>query len=192
MGRTNPYVISELVSLPEERRSDRIEVRYGKALQKERKVAVCGTKVSAFIDGIDEDHRTLVWYGLMLLKKLSDFKVTFVRELENTIYELRCATRGYVYSVYFYLNVDTIVVLHVCLDEKHRRQRPTGKGNLPYVQELRWKNVVGEVESIDYDAVLDAKYGESGTIKREVFEMRACCNFVSQALRQVRVDAGLS
>lgn len=44
-------------------------------------------------------------------------------------------------------------------------------------------SVVGEVESIDYDSVLDAKYGESGTIKREVFEMRACCNFVSQALR---------
>ena len=193
-GRTNPYVISELVSLSEGegRRQDRIVVRYGKALQCERKVAVCGAKVSAFIDGMDGEHRVLVWYGLMLLKKLSDFKVTFVREWENTIYELRCAARGYVYSVYFYLNVDTIVVLHVCLDEKHRRHKATGSGNLPRVQELRWKNVVGDIASIDYDPVLDAQFGESGTVKREVFEMRACCNFVSQALRQVRVDAGLS
>ena len=28
-------------------------------------------------------------------------------------------------------------------------------------------------------------------MKREVFEMRACCSYVSQALRQVRLDAGL-
>ena len=76
--------------------------------------------------------------------------------------------------------------MHACLDEKHRRHKATGTGNLPHVQELRWKNVVGEASSVEYDSVLDVRFGESGSVKREVFEMRACCSYVSQALRQVR------
>lgn len=192
-GRTNPYVISELVSAPEGscRRDERVEVRYGRMLQRERKVAVCGSQVTEFLESLEDEHRVQICYGLMLLKKLSDFKVTFVRDWEETIYELRCAIRGYVYSVYFYLNGETIVLLHACLDEKHRRHKATGTGNLPHVQELRWKNVVGEAASVEYDSVLDAQFGESGSVKREVFEMRACCSYVSQALRQVRLDAGL-
>ena len=192
-GRTNPYVIAELVSAPEGscKRDERVEVRYGKVLVRERKLAVCGDQVRAFVDSLEDDHRVQIWYGLMLLKKLSDFNVTFVRDWEETIYELRCAIRGYVYSVYFYLNGETIVLLHACLDEKHRRHKATGTGNLPHVQELRWKNVVGEASSVEYDSVLDVRFGESGSVKREVFEMRACCSYVSQALRQVRLDAGL-
>ena len=192
-GRTNPYVISELVSAPEGscRRDERVEVRYGKMLQRERKVAVCGSQVTEFLESLEDEHRVQIWYGLMLLKKLSDFKVTFVRDWEETVYELRCAIRGYVYSVYFYLNGERIVLLHGCLDEKHRRHKATGTGNLPHVRELRWRNVVGEVEAVEYDSVLDGRFGESGTVKREVYEMRACSSYVSQALRQVRLDAGL-
>ena len=43
----------------------------------------------------------------------------------------------------------------------------------------------------DYDAVLDAEFGALGTAKREVWEMRACSSYVSQALRQARIDSGL-
>ena len=191
--RTNPYVISELVAAPEGscRRDERVEVRYGKVLARERKLAVCGTQVTEFLESLEDEHRVQIWYGLMLLKKLSDFKVTFVRDWEETVYELRCAIRGYVYSVYFYLNGETIVLLRGCLDEKHRRHKATGTGNLPHVQELRWKNVIGEVEAVEYDSVLDERFGESGTVKREVYEMRACSSYVSQALRQIRLDAGL-
>ena len=192
-SRTNPYVISELVAAPEGscRRDERVEVRYGKVLARERTLAVCGSQVTEFLESLEDEHRVQIWYGLMLLKKLSDFKVTFVRDWEETVYELRCAIRGYVYSVYFYLNGERIVLLHGCLDEKHRRHKATGTGNLPNVRELRWKNVIGEVEAVEYDSVLDAQFGESGTVKREVYEMRACCSYVSQALRQVRLDAGL-
>ena len=191
--RTNPYVISELVAAPEGscRRDERVEVRYGKVLARERKLAVCGTQVTEFLESLEDEHRVQIWYGLMLLKKLSDFKVTFVRDWEETVYELRCAIRGYVYSVYFYLNGETIVLLRGCLDEKHRRHKATGTGNLPHVRELRWKNVIGEVEAVEYDSVLDERFGESGTVKREVYEMRACSSYVSQALRQIRLDAGL-
>ena len=34
-------------------------------------------------------------------------------------------------------------------------------------------------------------YGESGSVRRELAEMRACCCYVSQALRKARIDAGL-
>jgi hypothetical protein len=89
------------------------------------------------------------------------------------------------------LNGERIILLHGCLDEKHRRHKATGTGNLPHVQELRWKNVIGEVEAVEYDSVLDERFGESGTVKREVYEMRACSSYVSQALYQIRLDAGL-
>ena len=46
-----------------------------------------------------------------------------MRDWEETVYELRCAIRGYVYSVYLYLNGETIVLLRGCLDEKHRRHK---------------------------------------------------------------------
>lgn len=192
-GRTNPYVISELIPMSAGvgREKDRIEVRYGPALARERKLAVCGDQVLCFLETLDDEHRVQIWYGLMLLKKLSDFKVTFVRDCGDTIYEMRTALRGYTYSTYFYINGETVVLLHCCLDEKHRRHKATGTGNLPGVRELRWMHVVGEVGAMEYDSVIDLRFGESGSIKREVFEMRACCSYVSQTLRRVRIDAGL-
>ena len=34
-------------------------------------------------------------------------------------------------------------------------------------------------------------FGEQGSTRREVWEMRACCGYVSQTLRQARIDSGL-
>lgn len=192
-GRTNPYVISDLVPMPsgEGKPQDRILMRYGCSLQQPRKVVVCGAQIVEFLESLEEEHRRWVQYGIMLLKMLSDFRVTFVEDWGDTIYELQAVPRGYLYSVYFYLNGDTIVLLRGCLSEKHRRHKASGNGNLPVVRALRWQHVTGEIAASDYDAVLDGIFGERGTTKREVWEMRACCAYVSQALRQARIDAGL-
>ena len=192
-GRTNPYLISELLPMPEGegKPQDRVSVRYGLALFSARKVVVCGSQFGEFMDSLEEEHRQCIQYGIMLLKMLSDFKVTFVRDCKDTIYELRSALRGYAYSTYFYLNGDTIVLLHGCLDEKHRRHKASGSGNMPVVRALRWMHVTGEMPGEDYDGVLDGIFGARGTTKREVWEMRACASYVSQALRQARIDAGM-
>lgn len=192
-GRTNPYVISELLPMPagEGKPQDRVVLRNGCALVCARKVLVCGTQFTEFLDTLENDHRQCIQYGILLLKMLSNFKVTFVRDCKDTIYELRSALRGYMYSMYFYLNGDTIVILHGCLDEKHRRHKASGTGNMPVVRALRWQHVTGEISGEDYDGVLDGFFGERGTTKREVMEMRACASYVSQALRQARIDAGL-
>ena len=192
-GRTNPYVISELLPMPsgEGRPQDRVVVRNGCALLKPRKEVVCGDQFLPFLDSLEEEHRRCIQYGIMLLKVLSDFKVTFVEDWKDTIYELKSAPRGFKYSTYFYVNGDTIVLLHGCLDEKHRRHKASGNVKMDVVRALRWKHVTGELSGVDYDGVLDGIFGERGSTKREVWEMRACCGYVSQALRQARIDLGL-
>lgn len=59
------------------------------------------------------------------------------------------------------------------------------------VRALRRKHVTGEISGVDYDGVLDGTFGERGSTKREVWEMRAYCGYVSQTLRQARIDSGL-
>ena len=192
-GRTNPYVISELLPMSsgEGKTQDRVAVRNGCALLKPRKVVVCGDQFLPFLDSLEEEHRRCIQYGILLLKMLSDFKVTFVEDWKDTIYELKSAPRGFKYSTYFYVNGDTIVLLHGCLDEKHRRHKASGNVKMDVVRALRWKHVTGELSGVDYDGVLDGIFGARGSTKREVWEMRACCGYVSQSLRQARIDSGL-
>ena len=59
------------------------------------------------------------------------------------------------------------------------------------VRELRWKHVIHEISGVDYDAVLDAEFGPTGTTKREVYEMRACRAYVSFAIKQARLASGI-
>ena len=192
-GRTNPYVFSELVAMPsgEGKLQDRVEVRNACKLPRARKVVAGGSQFTEFLDALEEEHRRCIQYGVMLLKILSDYQVTFVEDCKDTVYLLRSALRGYVYSTFFYLNGDTIVLLHCNLEEKHRRVKAASCEIMPVVRALRWQHVIGELPGTDYDAVLDAEFGALGTAKREVWEMRACSSYVSQALRQARIDSGL-
>jgi len=57
--------------------------------------------------------------------------------------------------------------------------------------ELQQFQSLGAFPDENYDMVLDEVFGERGTTKREVWEMRACCAYVSQALRQARIDSGM-
>jgi putative component of toxin-antitoxin plasmid stabilization module len=142
--------------------------------------------------GIKEKHREAIHYGLLILKILSDFNVTFVKVLSDTIYELRTWDQGYVYLTYFYLNGDTIVLMDCHLDEVYKHHKAADRGLLRRCKEMRWNHVLWKCKSEDYDAVLDAQFGEPGSIRREVSEMRACSSYVSQAIRFARVSAELN
>ena len=192
-GRTNPYVLSSMEPMPagDAKQQERVTIRNGCALLQPRKVVVCGNQFVEFMESLEDEHRRWIQYGIMLLKILSDFQVTFLRDCWDTIYELQSAPRGFLYSVYFYLNGDKVVLVHGCLTEKHRRHKASGNGKMPVVRELRWKHVTGGISDENYDMVLDEVFGERGTTKREVWEMRACCAYVSQALRQARIDSGM-
>jgi hypothetical protein len=64
----------------ESKPQDRVSVRYGLALFSARKVVVCGSQFTEFLGALENDHRQCIQYGILLLKMLSDFKVTFVRD----------------------------------------------------------------------------------------------------------------
>ena len=112
-------------------------------------------------------------YGVMLLKKLSDFKVTFVEACKDTIYLMTTELGWITYTTYFYLNAESIVLLKVFSEGQGRRTKASVTVKMPVVRELRWKHVINEISGVDYDAVLDAEFGPTGTTKREVYEMRA-------------------
>lgn len=114
------------------------------------------------MESLEDEHRRWIQYGIMLLKILSDFQVTFLRDCGDTIYELQSAPRGFLYSVYFYLNGDKVVLVHGCLTEKHRRHKASGNGKMPVVRELRWKHVTGEISDENYDMVLDEVLEKEG------------------------------
>ena len=194
-GRTNPYLISALVEKPagEGLVSERVEVRYGCTLPRERSVVLGGKKYAEFLESLEEGDRQQIQYGLMLLKKVSDFRLTFVRDLGDTVYVFRTEVRDKVYNSFFYLNGDTIVLLQGAPEMKRKRRKVSKeKEDYSPLKELRWKHVLGELPSREYDSALDELYGASGSVKREVFEMRACSSYVSQTIRKARLDAGVS
>ena len=127
----------------------------------------------------------------MLLKILGGFNVTVIKDCKDTVFALWSAPRGFSYTIYFYLNAGTIVLLDGCLSGKYRRMKAQ-KEKSANAGGLRWKHVIGEVNAIDYDAILDEVFGARGTSRREINEMQACCRYVSQSLRQARIDKGLS
>ena len=137
--RTNPYVISELVPMPsvEGKAEERVEVKYGHTLQKPRKLLVLGSQVGDYLATLEDEHRQQVYYGLMLLKILSDFNVTFVNYCKDAIYELKTSLRGYGYSTYFYLNGDAVVLLYACQTEMWRRRKISG--DTAHIRDMRWR-----------------------------------------------------
>lgn len=112
-GRTNPYVLSSMEPMPagDAKQQERVTIRNGCALLQPRKVVVCGNQFVEFMESLEDEHRRWIQYGIMLLKILSDFQVTFLRDCGDTIYELQSAPRGFLYSVYFYLNGDKVVLV---------------------------------------------------------------------------------
>ena len=69
---------------------ERVELQYGVTLLRERKVEAL-EPVAEFLASLSEEHRKKVQYGVMLLKKLSDFKVSFVEACKDTIYLMTTA-----------------------------------------------------------------------------------------------------
>lgn len=189
-GRTNPYVLSQLVPTESEERGN-VSLRYAPDLEKARIVSAC-EPFMRFMESLEEEHRLWIQYGILLLKILGDFNVTFVKDLKETVYLLWAAPRGFSYTVYFYLNADTVVLLDGRLSGKHRRTVASDADKLKDARDLRWKHVTGEVKTTDYDVILDNVFGASGTSRREINEMSACSRYVSQSLRQARIDSGLS
>ena len=188
-GRTNPYVLSELAPA-DAGCGNVLSLRYAPDLENARPVLACGPFMR-FMESLEDDHRLWIQYGIMLLKILGGFNVTFIKDCKDTVFALWSAPRGFSYTIYFYLNAGTIVLLDGCLSGKYRRMKAQ-KEKSANAGGLRWKHVIGEVNAIDYDAILDEVFGARGTSRREINEMQACCRYVSQSLRQARIDKGLS
>lgn len=185
-GRTNPYLLSEC------RRGvpGQVELRYGATLCRSRKILVCGDRFADFMASVGEKHRGWIQCGLLLLKMVPDFRLSFVEALGDTVYLLRSMPRGYVYAIHFYLNGENIVLLDGRIEQKHGRPMRAGLP-LSRIQALRRQHVAGALDTADYDAVLDAAFGAPATALREWSEMQACSRYVGQTLRQARKEAGI-
>ena len=192
-GSTNPYLIASLSPLPrgEGKPADRIKLQYIPVLVRERPVLVLGEQFEQFLDSLEERHRVLILYGILLLRRLSVFEVGFVKNLKGNIYALRTALRGYVYQIVFYVNGEAIVLMHCRLTEKHKRKVSEGKIDLKDLEKQRWNHVTGVVEARDYGVVLDGLFGSVGTPFRQKSWAKACSSYVSQALRKARIDANM-
>ena len=193
-GATNPYIITQLLPVAEGEgdSEERIEVQYGRSLARERSVAVLGSQFLEFIESLEDGHREWIQYGLLLLKRMADLDVLFIKRHEKSLFELKTALRGYAYSTYFYINGDSVIVLHGCLDEKHRRHKASGNVSMKQLQQIRWEHVIGNSSASEYDSVLDAAFGPAGSTERQNAWAMACCSYVSQVLREARITAGLS
>ena len=81
---------------------------------------------------------------------------SFVRDCKDTVYSLWAAPKGYSYSVFFYVNGGTVVLLDGCMTERFRRARAGERAKLEAVRGLRWKHVIGEVLTASRSAVFSA------------------------------------
>jgi len=191
-GRTNPYVISRLIpfSTRDGHLSERIEVKYGPSMQMPRKIVVYGTQVQEFLGQLEENHRLWIQYGYLLLKILSDFNVMFINDIKDGLFELKTSFKSCMYSTYFYLNEGAVVLLQCCSFNKGRGLK-YASDNISSVCDMRSKYLIGDGVAEDYDTILDSIFGTSGSIRREIMEMRACCSYTSQVLRNARITAGL-
>ena len=192
-GSTNPYLIANLSPMPrcEGKPEDRIETRYIPVLDRERPVLVLGAQFEQYLDSLEERHRVEILYGILLLRRLSVFEVSFIKNLKGNLYVLRTALRGYVYETVFYKNGDTIVLMHCRLVEKHKRKVLEGKIELKDLEKQRWNHVTGEVDARDYGGVMDGLFGAVGTPFRQKSWAKACSSYVSQALRKARIDSNM-
>ena len=57
-------------------------------------------------------------------------------DCKDTVYSLWAAPKGYSYSVFFYVNGGTVVLLDGCMTERFRRATSGGRGKLEAVRGL--------------------------------------------------------
>lgn len=193
-GSTNAYLIAELQPMPkgEGKREDRIGIRVGRSLKRERPVLVVGSQFEEFVGGLEEAHREEIFLGILLLRRMAEFNLPFVKALKGSIYVLRTALRGYIYTTSFYVNGESILLLHCRLSEKHRRNKASGEViDLAELEKIRWGHVTGSLEARDFGKVLDERFGEVGTPYRQKCWAKACSHYVSQEIRLARQAAGL-
>ena len=62
---------------------DRIETRYIPVLDRERPVLVLGAQFEQYLDSLEERHRVEILYGILLLRRLSVFDVSFIKNLPH-------------------------------------------------------------------------------------------------------------
>ena len=190
-GKTIPYIIEKISVLPAEGQApeDCIEISYHPDLSAERPLFVCGDQFESYLAGVDRRLRTKVLYGLLLLRRLGSFDVPFIKQLKGSLYMLRTQLFGCTEAIYFYVNADSIVVLH------GRRLKRSGQKAKPLpleeLEQLRWEHVIGKCVAKDYSAVVDEALGALGTQERESSWARACSCYVNQVLIETKEELGL-
>jgi hypothetical protein len=190
-GKTIPYIIEKIsvLSAEEEAPADCIEINYHPDLSAERPLFVCGDQFESYLGGVDHRLRIKVLYGLLLLRRLGSFDVPFIKQVKGSLYMLRTQLFGCTEAIYFYVNADSIVVLH-----GRRLKRSGQKANplpLEDLEQLRWEHVIGKCVAKDYSTVVDGALGALGTQERESSWARACSCYVNQVLIETKEELGL-
>ena len=192
-GATITYIITQMQPFPsdEGRPEDRIEIIHLPALLRERPVLLCGNQFTQFVNGLEDKYRVRILYGVLLLRRLADFEVTFIKQVKGSIYALCSSFRGYDYSTFFYLNGEAVVLLYGQLVKRPRPQAHPPVIEVAKLEKMRWAHVTGSASASDYGLVLDGIFGAAGTPAREKSWAKAYSWYVSQTLRRARETAGM-
>lgn len=76
-----------------------------------RKIVTYGGYFERFIQGLTENERQKVNYGLLLLQYQDKVSTRFVKYIRNGIYELRTLYNGNIFRVFFIFDDGNVVVL---------------------------------------------------------------------------------
>lgn len=136
---------------------------------------------------LKEKEQEKVQYGLLLLKTQDRLSKKFVKYIKDGIYELRTEYAGNIYRVFFIFDDGQIVVLFNGFQKKTQKT-PTNEIEKA-IKSRKHIMQTNNHKIVDYDLVLDAKFGKEGTPERIKAEEAAYSFYSGQILQDARKEA---
>ena len=125
---------------------------------------------------LNEKEQEKIQYGLLLLKNQDRLPKKFIKLIRDGLYELRAEYGGNIFRVFFIFDEGKIVVLFNGFQKKSQKTPPN-----EIEKALKIK--------VDYDLVLDQKFGKEGTPERIKAEEDALSFYSGQILLDARKEA---
>lgn len=139
-------------------------------MEKKRKIRTYGGYFEAFMETLTEKEQDKIQYGLLLLKTQERLSAKFVKFIRDGVFELRTEYNNNIYRVFFIFDDGNIVVLFNGFQKKSQK---TPSHEIDKAVKIKEEYYADKQSSIvDYDAVLDAKFGAEGTSERAEAEER--------------------
>ena len=136
---------------------------------------------------LKEKEQEKIQYGLLLLKTQDRLSTKFIKLIKDGLYELRTEYGGNIFRVFFIFDEGKIVVLFNGFQKKS--QKTPSKEIEKALNIRRHIMQTNNHQIVDYDLVLDQKFGKEGTPERMKAEEDALSFYSGQILLDARKEA---